>query len=728
MPLLPPVRPQSAAVVTWGHERLGVGVVVPEDGPVRLLPLRDAPLDDADVASATTTSGEPLVEVLVAGEGRIRAGGQGVESRVGSRLRLVGHEGTVTDGVHALALRLADPATGLTVTAQLTSPDGVPAVRAQVAVTNDGAEDVVLHAVTSLVLGGLATGALEGAELLLARNDWLGESRWERHPVRTLLPDLGDDGQGHHPKGGFRIGDVGTWSSGSFLPMGAVTAVDGRAWLWQVEHDGSWLWELGERRGGAYVAAWGPTDGHHQWRHVLAPGRSFTTVPVTVAVSSGGLDGPRGAAAALTAHRRATRRAHPDALALPVVFNDYMNTLNGDPTTQKLLPLVAAAGEVGAEVFVIDAGWYDETGDWWDSVGEWLPSTTRFPGGIGEVLDAIRAAGMVPGLWLEPEVVGVRSPLARTLPDEAFFCRAGRRHVEHDRYHLDLRHPAVRAHLDAVVDRLVHELGVGYLKLDYNVNPGPGTDVDADSAGDGLLRHNRAHLAWLDGVLDRHPDLVLENCSSGGMRSDHALMSRLQLQSTSDQQDPVRYAAIAAAAPMTLLPEQSASWAYPQPDMDPETAAFTLLTGMLGRLYLSGHLDRTAPEQRALVAHAVRVHQDLRQGIARSVPAWPLGLPGWGDPWVSLALVAPEGGTLVGLWRRPGRPSTVVAADDAGVVLELPHLAGRSVTVQTLFPLALPPWDTTWDPASGRLGVAAAGSVPAARLLRVTAAAGTTGG
>ena len=54
-----------------------------------------------------------------------------------------------------------------------------------------------------------------------------------------------------------------------------------------------------------------------------------------------------------------------------------MNTINGNPTTDRLLPLVAAAAQAGAECFCIDAGWYDDTelADWWPTVGEWVPST-----------------------------------------------------------------------------------------------------------------------------------------------------------------------------------------------------------------------------------------------------------------------------------------------------------------------------------------------------------------
>src|SRR5206468_4416426 len=146
--------------------------------------------------------------------------------------------------------------------------------------------------------------------------------------------------------------------------------------------------------------------------------------------------------------------------------------------------------------------------------------------------DRIRERGMVPGIWLEPEGVGVSSPVAKSLPEEAFFCRDGQRAGDGgNRHHLDLRHPAARAHLDAVVDRLVGEWGVGYLKLDYNINIGPGTESGLESPGAGLLGHHRAHLDWMAALLDRHPGLVLENCGSGGLRMDYAQLAVAQLQS-----------------------------------------------------------------------------------------------------------------------------------------------------------------------------------------------------
>lgn len=317
---------------------------------------------------------------------------------------------------------------------------------------------------------------------------------------------------------------------------------------------------------------------------------------------------------------------------------------------------------------------------------------------------------MVPGLWLEPEVVGVRSPIADVLPREAFLQRHGQRIVEHHRYHLDLRHPAAVEHLDRVVDRLVEQFGVGFFKFDYNIDPGPGTDHQADSVGDGLLEHNRAHLAWLDRLLDRHPQLVIENCSSGAMRMDFAMLSRLAMQSTSDQQDFTRFPPIAAAAPISMLPEQAANWAYPQPEMSDEEVAFCLVTGLLGRFYVSGYLNRMNGDQRRMVTNAVETAKSLRRAIATGHPYWPGGLPGWADAWIALGMRGPTE-DLISVWRRDGSARTE---------LRVPHLAGNDVTVSTVFPVDLPEWRTDWDAASGTLTVHASDADIAARTLRLT--------
>lgn len=144
-------------------------------------------------------------------------------------------------------------------------------------------------------------------------------------------------------------------------------------------------------------------------------------------------------------------------------------------------------------------------------------------------------------------MIGVKSPLAQSLSDDAFFQRHGVRVCDSGRYLLDFRSPAAREHVTRTVDRLIDDFGAVFFKFDYNTVPGVGTDLDAESAGAGLLGHCRAYLDWLDDLRRRHPDVMIENCGSGAMRADYAQLQRLDLQSTSDQCDPLIYAAIAPA-------------------------------------------------------------------------------------------------------------------------------------------------------------------------------------
>lgn len=697
----------SKQVLAWGHAALRVELGVDELRPwLRVVPVGAEPTSPGPASV-------PLVEVLAAGHGRMRAGARSIDTSIGARLQLVSTRTAERDDAMELVVALRDAATGLAVALELSTVRDVAVLRSRVRLLNDGTGPLTLLAVTSMVLGALPDPAR--LQLLSGHSDWLGEGRFTCTPLRpSLLPDLSLARHRQDPKGAVTRASTGTWSTQGDLPVaGLLDSESGAGWFWQVEHNGPRRWEVGERQDGAYVTLSGPTDDSSQWRQTLQPGESFVTVPAAVAVvASGGLEAAVGQ---LTAYRRAVRRPHEDNVALPLVFNDYMNTLMGDPTTERLLPLVDAAGEVGAEIFCIDAGWYDEDGDWWDSVGEWEPSQTRFPHGIDEVLERIRDAGMRPGLWLEPEVIGVRSPVADTLPEDAFFQRAGVRHREHERFHLDLRHPRAVAHLDGVMNRLVKAHGVGYFKLDYNIDPGPGTECGAESAGAGLLGHNRAHLAWLDRVLDRHPGLVLENCASGAMRMDYALLSRLQLQSTSDQQDPVRYPPIAAAAPLSVLPEQAASWAYPQPEMSPEAIAFTMCTGLAGRLYLSGRLDAMTAEQRCLVAEGVRLHRQMRTTLRQSLPFWPLGLPGWDDPWVALGLQDPAGDAYLVVWSRHDRADR----DTQRVTMRLPEaLAGRAVHIA--YPQECACWDVSTG-TDGELRVTVQSAEPTARVLHIPA-------
>lgn len=722
----------------WENGTIELSFAADDDGPVRLVGI-GAP--GATAPEGAAASHQPMVEILTFDRGRNQMSYRYIGTEVGAGLRYLSHSASTVDSARGTPLdRLEilqhEARTGLVVTTTFEAHRQVAAVRTWTRVSTENPQGCWLSAVTSFATGAVVSYGVGDLDLWQGRSAWSAEHRWQSTPVRSQgLTASMSYHQGGTALVRHEVTTVGSWSSGLHVPAGAIeNRVTGEALAWQVEHNGAWHWEVGENpsrgssltdpppvgsaetegppsldrlRDGAYVAVLGPTDSHHQWSLRVDPDTSFDTIPVTFTVGSS-LDEALGN---LTDHRRRSRREHPQNAALPVVFNDYMNTLNGDPTEDKLRPLIEAAGQVGAEYFCIDAGWYDDTAGWWSSVGDWLPSTVRFPSGFAALIDGIRDHGMVPGLWLEPEVVGVTSAAATELPDDAFLQRRGVRIREHDRYLLDLRSRSARAHLDAAVDRLVGDFGIGFFKLDYNVTPGAGTDVNCVSVGHGLLEHNRALITWLAGVLDRHPDLVLENCASGAMRSDFAMLSVLQMQSTSDQQDPLLYPAIAVGALAHVLPEQAGNWSYPQPDMSDEEIVFTMCTGLAGRLYQAGLLHRLSEDQRALVAHGVAVHKQTRSALATSRPRFPTGLPTWDQPWTSVAFDGDDQ-TYVLVWRQPHAATSVDLA--------LPHLSGQAVSIEQIYPD--PSIGSPWSISAIEVGlhVEVTDRAPAARMLRLT--------
>ena len=595
----------------------------------------------------------------------------------------------------ARALRLVSTRGDLRVTTILEFPADAPVCRIRHDLENTGTAPILIEDVPALAWRGAAAGGRlpwdERFRLLRCDNGWFNELRWQE-----LTPSQAGIVHAHLGMGAcdaYCVSNVGSWSTKEHLPQGALIDRElGTCLAWQIEHTGGWAWELADDGSGCLLlVAGGPNQRLHQWSRELRPGETFRGVPVAVAAVRGGYEEAFGA---LTTYRRATRRRFADNEELPVIFNDYMNCLFGDPTTEKELPMIAAAAAVGCEYYVIDAGWYADAGrSWWDTIGLWEVGQGRFPDGLPDLLQRIRAAGMVPGLWLELEAMGVHCPLAAQAPDSWFFQRKGRRLVLGGRFQLDYRHPDVRAHADAVVDRLVG-WGCGYIKMDYNIDSGPGTDHDADSLGDGALRHQRAYWAWLDAVYDRHPGLVVENCSSGGLRMDWGQLQRHALQSTSDQEDWRLSATIAAAAASAAPPEQQAVWCYPKRDGDREETIGNLVNALLLRIHQSGHLADLDPARRQLVADGIAVYKRLRARIPKALPRWPWGLPAWAAPRTATAL-EDGAGLLVAVWR--------MGDERRWHEVPFPAHAGRAARVECLFPAGEA--QAAWHASSGKLVV-----------------------
>ncbi len=531
--------------------------------------------------------------------------------------------------------------------------NGIAAIRSWCVVTNISTENVGLEYISSFTYNGINEGSLspnENLAVYIPHNCNCSELNWRK----CNLSDLGIEGVGGTASKRINISNAGTWSTKEYIPMGAIVNTElESAYMWQIENNGSWQWEIAGTAGLMYLKLSGPTENECAWYKELSPAESFETV--TAAVTLG--EDFDSALAEMTAYRRVIFENQYRNAKMPIIFNDYMNCLVADPTEEKEIPIIDLAAKVGAEYYCMDAGWYAD-GNWWDTVGEWMPCGWRFPNGLRALFDYIKEKGMVPGIWLEIEVMGINCPLAKVWPDERFFMRHGKRVIDHGRYHLDFRNPDVREFATAVVDRLISEYGIGYIKTDYNIEAGLGTEVESDSFGDGLLECNRAHFSWLCEIMDKYPSLVIENCASGGMRMDYKMLSLLPIQSTSDQTNYKLNANIAAKSSTAVLPEQSAVWAYPLAKADKNEIEMNMVNALLQRIHLSGQIFAWNEEQMAMVSDALECYKTYRHEIPESIPFYPLGIPHVSNKIFCSAYKTPTC-IRMGVWRMDSENETV---------------------------------------------------------------------
>ena len=686
---------------------------VTEERKIKLLHFSASPFSDADISSWGKTEPFNVVEVQVSGLDRAgeRHGTKYVRTSPGYRLVLKEFRDDRNAAGRKIEVETQDEETGLVVTSHYQFYDGIAVVRAWTTLYNGGKEDLGIEYVSSFAITGIEKEGIrlpeDKLELWIPHNGWQKELHWNRYRLDELGMSSTQPEAIRRTSKTIGINNAGNWSTKEYIPMGYLYNEEaGSALYWQIEHNGSWYWEIADQDGHLYLKLSGPTEHQSHWWKNLTPGESFESVPVSVGSLIGGFDEAMGE---LTKYRRAIRRPNADNENLPVIFNDYMNCLFADPTTEKELPLIEAAKEAGCEYYVIDAGWYAD-GFWWDYVGEWLPSAKRFPNGLEAVTNRIVEKGMVPGVWLELEVMGIKCPLADQVPEDWYFIRHGKKVSDRSRYQLDFRNPAVQKYASDVIDRLVRDYRVGYIKMDYNIEPGIGTEIGADSFGEGLLGHERAYLEWLEGIFEKYPQLVIENCSSGGLRMDYAMLSRYSIQSTSDTEDYIKYSTIAANAPSALTPEQAAVWSYPLKEGDDEEAIFNMVNAMLLRIHQSGHLAQISRERFALVKEGIDYYKKIRRDLRQGLPFWPLGPASYQDGWASVAIVSGKK-TYMAVWRRGSQESTVT----------LPHkcLRGKKAEAVCAYPADGRGCRFAWNNTLGELTVELSEKI-SARIFEIT--------
>lgn len=209
----------------------------------------------------------------------------------------------------------------------------------------------------------------------------------------------------------------------------------------------------------------------------------------------------------------------------PILINNWEGTYF-DFNTQKLIDIARQASELGIEMLVMDDGWFGHRDDDNSSLGDWKVNESKLEGGLKYLVEEVNKLGMKFGIWFEPEMISPDSDLYREHPDWAIQIPGRTGSLGRNQYVLDLTRKEVRNSIYEQMADVLRSANVEYVKWDMNrcLSDLGSYGLSADRQGELLHRQVLAVYEMQERLITEFPNLLLENCSSGGGRFDPGML------------------------------------------------------------------------------------------------------------------------------------------------------------------------------------------------------------
>ena len=354
-----------------------------------------------------------------------------------------------------------------------------------------------------------------------------GRHTYERQPDRRPL--------GH---GLSAVGSRRGMSSHQYNPLVILSDRDtsetaGRCWALEFVWSGGFLAEAERDQYGQTRVQMGLM--RDQFSYPLAPGESLCAPEVILSYSGEGFE-----TLSHNLHRclreRVCRGPWRDA-PRPVLLNSWEASYF-DFSGASILALAKEAKALGAELLVLDDGWFGSRSDDYRALGDWTANEDKLGCSLGELIRRVRDEGLRFGIWMEPEMVSEDSELYRAHPDWALAVPGEAPVRARHQLVLDLSRREVREELFRAICAVMDQGEVDYLKWDYNRCIAEAVSPGSAAPGKVLYDYMLGLYELLERLLARYPGLLIEGCSGGGGRFDAGMLYYCPQIWCSDNTDP----------------------------------------------------------------------------------------------------------------------------------------------------------------------------------------------
>ena len=271
------------------------------------------------------------------------------------------------------------------------------------------------------------------------------------------------------------------------------------------------------------------------FEYKLAKGERFESPIAVLTYSNKGING-----ASKNMHRFTNDHVIPtqwNNTLRPVVINNWEATYFKFKQS-KLLAIAKEAKKYGAELFVLDDGWFGARNSDTAGLGDYNVNKKKLPQGLEGLSKKIHKMGIKFGLWFEPESVNEDSDCYRAHPDWAVKCVERIPSLGRHEMILDLTKTEVQDYIIENVSKKLKEANIDYVKWDMNRNISDITFSDYNP-GEFYHRYMLGLYRVMSKLTQEFPQVLFEGCASGGNRFDLGILSYFPQIWASDDTDAI---------------------------------------------------------------------------------------------------------------------------------------------------------------------------------------------
>ena len=201
---------------------------------------------------------------------------------------------------------------------------------------------------------------------------------------------------------------------------------------------------------------------------------------------------------------------------IPIAENNF-DIYHGHPTWPTeagQLEFVELVAKCGIDTYWLDAAWFE--GGFPNGVGNWFAKPNEFPRGLRPIADAAHEKGMRFLVWFEPGRVTEGTEVMRAHPEWALQLPGRNNGL------FNFGNPDARRWMTERIGRLIDEYGIDVYREDFNIDP-----LEYWRAADPPDRQGMTEIRFIEGfyqfwddLREARPNLLIDNCSSGGRRID----------------------------------------------------------------------------------------------------------------------------------------------------------------------------------------------------------------